>query len=202
MRAVAFLFILAVVSGCAQTRNFINPPPEIDAIVHQVAVMPIERDPAASPAKLPPDVERIVTAHVYGALADSWKWRIVPDLTVRDALDGISQTLTPEDRAMALAEAVDADGVIFGTISRFVERQGSDFGADEPASVAFELKALARRRGEVVWEKEFDQTQESLSSNLFNFWQFWRGGPRWFTAAEFVELGVGRLIEDLESRVP
>lgn len=174
--------------------------PEIEVRMEKVAVLPIERDVAALPDALAPGAERIVTAHVYGALTESSHWRIVPDLAVREALESISTVLTPEDRAQELADAVDADAVIFGTVWRFVERKGSDYGADRPASVAFKLKAVSRQTGEVVWEREFNETQEPLTTNLLNIWQFWRGGPRWFTAAQFTELGVDRLIEDLEAR--
>ena len=201
LRALAIVLALAALAGCAQTRRLLGNEPEFDFTVHKVAVLPIARDPRGG-ERLPPDVERIVTAQIYGALAESPHWRIVPDLTVADALAGISPVLTLEDRARELAEAVEADGVIFGTISRFVERDGSDYGADRPASVAFELKAFATKKGEVIWEGEFDETQEALSENLLNAWQFWKGGPRWFTAAEFIGLGVDRLIEDLEERTP
>jgi hypothetical protein len=203
-RLVPIVLLCAALAGCTQTRQLLNldSEPELDTTVHKVAVMPIDRDPRALSDKMPPDAERIVTAHIYGALADSSHWRIVPDMTVAAALANISPVLTPEDRARELAAAVEADGVIFGTLSRFVEREGSDYGADKPTSVSFELKAFARKRDEVIWEGKFDETQEALTTNLLNFWQFWKGGPRWFTASEFIEMGVDRLIEDLEDRTP
>ena len=55
--------------------------------------------------------------------------------------------------------------------------------------------------GKVLWTRTFDETQQSLSSNLFNWWQFWRGGPRWFTAEEFTRLGVERQLDDLADKL-
>ena len=189
-------------AGCSATRGLIGPDPVVDAPLGIVAVLPIERELSAGIDRLPPRTERIVTAHVYGALTDSSRWRFVPPMTVEDALSGISSVYDVVDRAQALGEAVDAEAVIAGRLSRFVERVGSDYGADAPASVAFELMLVETSSGDVLWRGEFDETQESLSTNLLKFWQFWRGGPRWFSASEFVELGVDRLIEDLEAHLP
>jgi len=201
-RRTLFFVALLAVTGCTQTARLLNPPDQVAEPVGLVAVLPIDRDPGATPERLPPDVERIVTAHIYGVLADSSHWRFVPDVTVGDALTEVNPVYVQDDRAQALGEAVEADAVICGTVSRFVERDGSDFGADEPASVAFRLKLVSTASGEVLWEGEFDETQQSLSGNLLNFWQFWRGGPRWFSAAEFSRMGVERLLEDLEARTP
>ena len=91
----------------------------------------------------------------------------------------------------------EADKVIFGSVSRFRERVGTQGGAREPASVSFELNLLDMRSGEVVWQSRFDETQQPLSSNLLKLWMYWRGGPRWFTARELARLGVDRLLDDM-----
>ncbi len=152
-------------------------------------------------AQLPPDAERAVTAQIYGVMAESSRWRFVPDLVTDEALQDLPRGGTLEERAVQLGKAVNADGVLYGLVSRFVERGGSELGSREPASVSFGLALVAVQRGKTVWRGEFDQTQQPLSSNLFNWWQFWRGGPRWFSARELTRLGVERLLDNLARRL-
>ncbi len=131
-------------------------------------------------------------------LADQATFRFVPDLTVADALP--SAHSAGDDlvsRAVALGKAVEADGVIVGHVSRFRERVGTEMGAKRPASVAFDLALVDVGSGKVVWHGQFNRTQEALSSNLFDFWMFWRAGPHWFSARELAGLGVEKLFADM-----
>lgn len=208
-RCVAATLAAATLAGCSL---FYNAPPgaEESAPVNMqlLAVLPIE--PVASTSAdgtttPPPPAEAglSVTAQIYRVLADQTEFRFVPDLTVADELE------TPEvrraggtiERAVALGKEVGADGVIFGHVFRFQKRVGTEYGASEPASVGFDLGLVAVSSGAVVWQGTFDQTQEPLTSNLLNWWMFWREGPRWFSAGELAGLGVDRLFADLTASI-
>jgi hypothetical protein len=102
-----------------------------------------------------------------------------------------------EDRARELGKSVAADGVIFGTVSRFDERVGTDLGATEPASVSFDLNLLETATDHIVWHGEYAKTQEPLTSNLLQFWMFWEEGPRWLSARERARRGAAQLLDDL-----
>jgi len=194
---------LVALAGCSLLQR--NPP--IDERINLIAVMPIEREEPVDAStgeqrpRLKSGAQRVVTAQIYSVLASSSTWRFVPDLTVMQALPKIDSTGGLQSRARALGKAVGADGVLFGTVSRYKDREGGEYGAREPASVAFTLSLLSVSTGKVLWTRTFNETQQSLSSNLFNWWQFWRGGPRWFTAEEFTRLGVERLLDDLSDKL-
>jgi len=199
----ALLALLAV--GCATKQP--EQPEVAPASMQLLAVLPIEPVAGVSGESVsaPPPAEagQVVTSQLYRVLAEQTEFRVVPDLTVADTME------TPEvrsarsvlERAVALGKEVGADGVIFGRVLRFKKRVGTDYGASEPASVSFELGLVAVSSGDVVWKGSFDQTQEPLTSNLFNWWMFWRAGPRWFSAAELAGLGVDRLFEDMTASV-
>jgi hypothetical protein len=202
-------FVALAAAGCEFIqRRGSEPVPAMKL----VAVVPLERGERAAQQKLagseqqreplPADAEKVVTAQVYGVLSESPRWRFVPDLTVEQTLRGIPVGGSSEERARTLAAAVHADGVFYGSVWRFREREGSEYGSRHPASVAFDLALYSVESGRTVWREEFDQTQEPLSSNLLNWWQFWRAGPRWFSAAELARLGVEKLVSDLERRLP
>ena len=201
--AWARLVALVVLGGC----SLLQRTPPIDERINLIAVMPIEREePVDAPTnaehpRLKPGAQKVVTAQIYSVLASSSKWRFVPDLTVTQALPKIDSKGGLQSRARDLGKAVGADAVLFGTVSRYKDREGSEYGATEPASVAFTLSLVSVATGKVLWTRTFNETQQSLSSNLFNWWQFWRGGPRWFTAEEFTHLGVERLLDDLSDQL-
>jgi peptidoglycan-synthase activator LpoB len=194
---------LVALAGCSLLQR--NPP--IDERINLIAVMPIEREePVDAPTvedrpRLKAGAQRVVTAQIYSVLASSPKWRFVPDLTVMQALPKIDSKGGLQSRARDLGRAVGADAVLFGTVSRYKDREGGEYGARDPASVSFTLSLVSVATGKVLWTRTFDETQQSLSSNLFNWWQFWRGGPRWFTAEEFTRLGVERLLDDLSDQL-
>jgi hypothetical protein len=206
MRRIAVVLVaaVAVAGGC----SVVQRPPKIEEAIGQIAVMPIERDERADARTqdgmplLAPGAERVVTAAIYEVLSSDPRWRFVSDVAVSDALyamdPGNASLLA---RSRSLAAAVGADAVLFGTVSKYQERIGARYGAREPASISFSVQLLHVTSGKIVWRGSFEGTQQPLSENLLNWWQFWRGGPRWFTAEEFTRLAMGRTLDDLAARL-
>ena len=184
---------------------WIYSSPKVEEPVETIAVMPIEHA-AAPTGKSGGDVEKeaeiVVTAAIYGALANSYVWRFVPDLTVADAMQGISPLDADTKRALALGKAVKADGVIFGSVWRYVERVGTPADAESPASVGFTLRLLSMSSGEVVWEDSYDATQETLGSSFVNWMLFWEEPAHWMTAAELTHVGADQMIGSLQKQLP
>jgi hypothetical protein len=194
---------LALLFGCSARQ----PQADLPAI-DLLAVLPIERAAAASAdgegdQALPENAGLAVTAQIYRFLAQRPDFRFVADLAVQDAARSatVSGAADLTARAVALGKEVSADAVIFGTVSRFRERVGTELGATGPASVSFDLGLVDVASGKVLWQGRFSKTQEPLSSNLFNFWMFWRAGPHWFSARELAGLGVEDLLEEMTETV-
>jgi hypothetical protein len=199
---------LALLAGCVAKESQQPAAVQAPADMQLLAVLPVE--PAAAPAASggsPPlpadDAGLAVTAQIYRVLADQTEFRFVPDLTVSDVLGtpAVRRANGVVDRAVALGKEVGADGVIFGRVYRFHKRVGTEYGASQPASVWFELGLVQVSSGDIVWKGSFDKTQEPLTSNLLNWWMFWRGGPRWFSAGELAGLGIDQLFEDMTESV-
>jgi len=206
---VAFVAGAAVLAaGCAW---FHRAPDDARAPVKMrlLAVLPVEPAPVqatgAGPAPALPSAEGAlaVTAQIYRVLAAQTEFRVVPDLTVADIVEtpAVRRANGLIDRAVAIGKEVGADGVIVGRLYRYQRRVGTEYGASQPASVWFELQLVAVNTGDVVWHGEFDQTQEPLSSNLLNWWMFWRAGPRWLSAGELAGLGVDELFPRMTAAV-
>jgi TolB-like protein len=179
--------------------------------IRRIAVLPPVAPPSAPAAKTPlgaaPDqhaAERDAAEHlakyIYAAMSSLPNWQIVTDSEIRE----VEQPLAPTAEAVRLrrlGEMVYADAVIAGRIQRYRERIGDEWGAKSPASVAFVLELVDARRGDVIWTARFDETQKSLSENIFAIVDIGQRGIRWLTADQLTEEGVKKAISQLHEIV-
>jgi len=91
-----------------------------------------------------------------------------------------------------------AEYVFIGVLENYIERKGSTGGIDSPASVSFSLYLVQASTGAVVFEGSFNETQQSLSENVFKARLFFKRGARWLSAEELAREGLVRIIADLQ----
>jgi TolB-like protein len=153
---------------------------------------------AANPGKVATEGEapEILARLLYSTMASMPNWQIISESEVRE----IAQSVRAESEASRLkqiGERVYADAVIAGRILRFRERVGSELGVKSPASVAFVLDLVDVRRGDVIWSARFDETQKSLSENIFAISEIGQRGVRWLTAEQLAHEGVKKAGDQL-----
>jgi TolB-like protein len=78
---------------------------------------------------------------------------------------------------------------------------GDEWGAKSPASVAFVLDLIDVRRGDVIWSARFDETQKSLSENIFAIGDIGQRGVRWLTAEQLTQEGVRKALAQLHQLI-
>jgi curli biogenesis system outer membrane secretion channel CsgG len=123
-------------------------------------------------------------------------WQIVSDSEVRE----VAQSLPPAveaTRLQQIGQMVYADAVLTGRVQRYRERVGDEWGAKSPASVAFVLQLVDVRRGDVIWSARFDETQKSLSENIFAIGDISQRGFRWLNAEQLAQEGVKKALAQL-----
>jgi hypothetical protein len=92
-----------------------------------------------------------------------------------------------------VARKLNADAALVGQVRVWQERVGSRLGASPPASVGFEVKAVASD-GQVLWVGNYYEQQRPMGEDLLGFIQ--RKGA-FVTAEELAEYGVEELLEKL-----
>jgi hypothetical protein len=148
-----------------------------------------ERDPSETLARI-----------IYSVMNSLPNWQIVSESEVRE----VSQTISAAGEAARLrqlGEMVYADAVMIGRVRRYRERVGDDWGAKSPASVAFVLELVDVRRGDVIWSASFDETQKSLSENIFAIGDIGARGIRWLNAEQLAQEGVKKAIAQLHQLI-
>jgi len=171
--------------------------------VHRVAVMPIIDHPNATGEPIEDGAADSITADVWGHVTLVSGWEVVPESDVR----GVMQQLPPttlanmQDNAMKLGREVSADAVIYGTVTRYKERVGSDYAAKSPAAVAFALHLVDTHNGVVLWTARYARQQEALTQNIFNVGNFLANRGRWVRAQDLADRGVNEALDDLQSKL-
>jgi hypothetical protein len=146
------------------------------------------------------DPEEVLSRLVYAAMVAMPTWQIIADSEVREASHSVGPSDEPR-RLRRIGELVYADAIISGRVLRYRERIGGDIGVKSPASVAFVLDLIDVQRGDVVWSGRFDETQKSLTENIFSFGDARDRGFKWLTAEQLMQDGVRKAVQQLHQSI-
>ncbi len=152
-----------------------------------------------------PEAAQKVTDILYSLILKDKRFKPVTQGQCMGLLNDILQRkVNPSELKIlkSFGKDLDADAILYGKLYRFRERVGSEYGAKSPASVAFSLILVRVSDGRVLWRYSFDETQQALTENLFN-WKFYKSeGMRWVTAEELAAYGLKQAVEKLEKVLP
>jgi len=137
-----------------------------------------------------------LTRFVYLAVTSLPNWQIVSESEVREVAQSVPGG-AGAGRLRQIGEMVYADAILIGRVQRYRERVGDEWGAKSPASVAFVLDLVDVRRGDVIWSATFDETQKSLSENIFALSDISARGVRWLSADQLAQDGVKKAVGQL-----
>jgi Putative bacterial lipoprotein (DUF799) len=167
-------------------------------VINRIAVMPIIEAPGGG-EPLAPGAAETVSAEIYSQVAMAGGWDPIPETDVQDAMQKLPPTTigNMDENALKLGHDVSADGVLYGTVEKYTERVGMDYSAASPASVAFTLKFVDLKSGQVVWTAKFAKSQAALSQNLFDLANFVQRSGRWVRAHEIAQEGVKEAVANL-----
>ncbi len=190
LRIVLSALLAGVLTGCVQTVKQERHPglAERDAPIARIAVLPFRlgrtlaaREEAGGTS---PSVAAALLAH---HLTESLAARVdvVTPGDVQRALDA-AHVDARELGAVArlVADEFGADALLVGELARWREREGGAAGASRGATLGFSVSVHGAPRGERLWSANVDETQHSLSDNVFAASRYPGGGTRWLTAEE------------------
>lgn len=167
--------------------------------VDKIAVMPVVANPGTNGDVVADGGPDAVTAELFTQAALAGGWDVVPQDDVVRAMTNLPPT-TPQnldENALKLGHALSVDGVLYGDLERYREREGLDYAAASPASVAFVLKFVDMQSRQIVWTAKFAKAQKALSQNVFELANFVQHQARWVRAHEIAQDGVAQAVANL-----
>ena len=113
-------------------------------------------------------------------------------------ISGMDENLPaqPLARARVIADRLSCNAVLETTLRRYRDRVGGKYSAKDPASVAFDFRLLAIPKGTVLCSGTFDEVQQSVMENLFNFKSATERGFTWVTAEQLMREGLRARFSD------
>jgi TolB-like protein len=143
------------------------------------------------------EAEAVLEDELLSILSKQATFEVIPPSMAGPVFQRQRRADMGQDLAKAVAatgKKLGVDGVLVGHIYRFRQRVGNAAAAETPASVAFDLALVRVSDAKVLWKNSFDETQKSLSENLFNIAQYMKTGLRWLTAQELARVGMDNLM--------
>lgn len=209
---------LAVTAGCSAPERFTTySHPALSAVrIDKIAVMPFfkGRHPSQigqtlqcalcrlwfDPANVVPGSEETLTRLAYEAMLDRFGERVVSMDHMMATYGGIprdEERDTPLSLARKVGQSMGVSAVLVGTVWRYRDRSGGPAATWNPASVAFDMYLVDVRTGETLWSGGFEETQKSLSENIWDWGTFFDRGARWLTAHELARYGMRELLKQM-----
>ncbi len=93
--------------------------------------------------------------------------------------------------AQYIGNQAGADAVLISQIFRFRELDGKKYGANEPASVSFDYQLLHLESGITLCKGSYDETQQTLLSNIFKFGKASKRKFKFVKGADLLQEGIG-----------
>ena len=107
---------------------------------------------------------------------------------------------TEKNRLAVMGREVKADAVLVAYLYRFRQRAGNRHSVSAPASVAFELYLIDVSDESVIWAASYNETQQSLSEDLFGIKTFIKRRGQWVTAREIAVAGLEEILKDFPTK--
>jgi hypothetical protein len=176
------------------TDMYLSTPQSVRRSDISLGVPPNVESPLKQTATVPPYAAEKVTQLFWSRLKNRQGLTVLsPTQSAKAAVHSTIDTekTVPERQAADLAATLKADAALIGQVLVYQERSGSRLGANPPATVGFEVKAVAPD-GQVLWVGNYYERQQPMTQDLVGYIQH---GGVFVTAEELAEYGVDKVLK-------
>lgn len=104
----------------------------------------------------------------------------------------------PQATARYIGQQLGVDAVMLTVVNRYSERDGGDYSVNHPASVSFKYQLIHVPTGTTLCLGVFEETQQTLLSNLFSFSKASNRGFKWIKAEQLAREGLHEKLNDCQ----
>lgn len=184
--------LLIGLSGCSQKQAQKPAVKDPHVAISCIGVMPVqpsaenESGLAYAQAKQLQDGAAVMDALIKKELAGRNEFRFAHSAQAYNLDVGGN----PFSRLQKVAEQLSCNAMLEITLNRYVDRVGGEYTAKDPAAVAFHYKLYAMDQGRVLCSGRFEEVQQSLMENLYNWKRASKRGFTWITSEELLLEGI------------
>ena len=173
---------------------YLSTPQSVKRSDISLGVPPTAESPIQQTATVPAFAAERVTQLFWARLKNRQGLTVLsPSETAKAVLQPGEQAEkeSPERQAADVAAKLKADAALMGQVLVYQERSGSRLGANPPASVGFEVKAVASD-GQVLWVGNYYERQKPMTQDFLGFVQH---GGVFVTAEELAQYGADQVLK-------
>jgi hypothetical protein len=151
------------------------------------------------------EAEAFLTMQLFAHIRDKTDYTLIPPVVaegIRFKIISRNIGISPRDLLMEMGKEAKADAVLGATLYRFRQRVGGVLSVESPASVGFGVHLIRMADGRLLWSRHFDETQQSLSEDLFKLGTFVQRGGGWLSAEDLATAGLKQIMTDFPARQP
>ena len=201
IKRTGFILLLIWVAGAGCGLKYIESslPDELEKhSIQEIGLMPFVVEPRTTgeirSGTVGEGATGIITDQFYHKLIEHHLTVIRWEGPENAPSGGEAEPLSDLQRAQQIGKLLNTPTVLFGSVTTFIEREGSAIGIRKPASVGFTVQLIHAEDGHLLWKARYHETQQSLMEDITAFRIFFKRKGRWLTAAELSEDGVDRLL--------
>ena len=109
----------------------------------------------------------------------------------------VAKTGTALEYWAAVGKSLNADMILVPQVTGWQEREGGSCGVEKPAAVTMDFYLIDVKNAALVNRYHFEETQETLTSNLLTFGKFVERKGRWVTALDLATEGMHQAVREL-----
>ncbi len=212
------IFLMGAIYGCTTAKPS-APPPAKHFTGNRIAFLPVKNmarvygvnksviSPISGTYFMTGDVmknaEGLLADGLVSRLKNRYDIALITSEQAKNALAAIltdgNTIFTEKKRLVAIGRELKADAVLAGYLYRCRQRVGNRYSVNSPASVAFEFYLLSVSDEAVIWSGSYNETQLSLSEDLFKIKSFIKR-RRWITAGEMAADGLEEILKDFPAK--
>jgi len=173
---------------------YLSTPQSVKRSDISLGVPPSVEPPSKQTATVPDYAAEKVTQLFWTRLKNRQGLTVLsPAQSAKAAIQPTEETTkeTPERQAANLSTKLKTDAALMGQVLVYQERSGSRLGANPPASVGFEVKAVASD-GQVLWVGNYYERQKPMTEDFLGFVQH---GGVFVTAEELAQYGADEVLK-------
>jgi len=195
---LASLTLLTLLSGCARTTA--QSQPEDLPPIKTIVVLPVEIGADGQGGHTPKETQQLEKGQklVDTMLAEYFSNREDIALLTAGQRDALEKDMIRcrTSAVVTICRTKIADAVLLCTLHRFTEREGTEYSIVSPASVAFDYKLIHAETGQTLCSGVFNETQQPLLADMFQFFKKAKRGVKWLSAEELAREGFKQKIAD------
>jgi len=187
------LTALTLLSGCAANTTA-QIKPEDMLPIKTIVVLPVEIGPVNEGSRSPKEKQQLEKGQRFldTLLAEYFSGREDIAILTPEQRDELEKDMTRcrTSAVVTMCRTKKADAILLYTLQRFTEREGTEYSIVTPATVTFNYKLIHSETGQTLCSGAFDEAQQPLLSDMFQFANKAKRGIKWLSAEELAREGL------------